>query len=333
MKTMLKLATLLSVFVLVLTGCSSKVGTVNLKHLDKLTIAIAPTNDPETVQKAADLWTKELTPIFKDMGYDFDLDIVIATDASAITEGVNSGQMHLGFVPGSSYVIAKDVHGDGINVIMQGTRYDVNKDGSKNPKTIAGDYDSALYINSKVYKEKGMKDWSNKQLAEWVANGESKIATSSYTSGAGFVWPVNFVLDNDQDPEKINWQKTDNHFSSIQGVADGNYDACFAYFGVNNDVATGDNANYKDINKTTTIALQNVGKVRIPNDVAIASGTLDKESQDAIFTAFETMAKTDSGKEALSQAYSWIGVKKVDDSNPDWAVNKTYLDAVKAYNK
>ena len=55
-----------------------------------------------------------------------------------------------------SYVIAKDVHGDGINVIMQGTRYDVNKDGSKNPKTIAGDYDSALYINSKVYKEKGM---------------------------------------------------------------------------------------------------------------------------------------------------------------------------------
>ena len=77
----------------------------------------------------------------------------------------------------------------------------------------------------------------------------------------------------------------------------------------------------------------NEGDSSLTNAIVIASGTLDKESQDAIFTAFETMAKTDSGKEALSQAYSWIGVKKVDDSNPDWAVNKTYLDAVKAYNK
>ena len=330
---MKKILAILAVAVLVLAGCSGGSETKSLKDQTTLTIAIAPTNNPEIVQEAANLWKSELTPIFEGMGYNVELDIVIAPDSSAITEGVNSGQIDLGFVPASNYVIAKDKNQDTINVLIQGTRDDRLVDGDVDKTKLAGAYDSALYINTDVYNENSMQDWTNEQIATWVASGDSKIAVSSYTSPASYVWPVNFLLDNSQDPNGVNWSKVDNNYTAIQQVADGNADAAFSYFGVNQDVINTQNANYLNINETTKVAIQNVGQVRVPNDVAIVSAAFDKESQDAIFKAYETMANTESGKDALMKAYGWVGVTRVDDENSDWAIVKQYLDAAKKYNK
>jgi len=331
--TMKKLITMLTVTVLVLAGCAPTTGTKNLNDIDTLTIAIAPTNNPEVVQEAADLWTEQLTPIFADMGYTFELDIIVAADASAITEGVNSGQIDVGFVPASNYVIAKEKYPETINVLMQGTRYDRQANGDVDKNTTANASDSTLYVNTEVYNELGMETWTNEDYAKWVTSGEADIAVSSYTSPAAYIWPINFLLDNSQDPNSVNWVKVDNNFTAIQQVADGNADATFSYFGVNQDVINTGNENYANINDTTTIAIQNVGQVRVPNDVAIVSAEFDQESQDAIYTAFETMASTEEGSAALNKAYGWVGVTRVYDEDEDWAVVTKYLEASKAYNQ
>lgn len=328
-----KLLSIVSMLLIVLSGCGSTTSAKNLHDQEVLNIAIAPTNDPEIVQLAADLWTEQLNTIFKDMGYTLDVNITIATDPAAITAGVASGQTDVGFVPASNYVIAKAANPDDISVFMQGTRNDRNSDGSEDTTKLAGDYDSALYINTEVYENEGMDTWTNEQFAEWVSNGESTIAVSSYTSPASYIWPVNFLLDNSMDPNAVNWSKVDNNFTALQQVADGNADATFSYFGVNQDIINSENENYANINETTTIAVQNVGQVRVPNDVTILNSKFDEESRNAIFSAYETMASTPEGVDALQQAYGWIGVTSVNDDDANWTTVQQYLDASAPYTK
>lgn len=328
---MKKILTLLTVMVLALAGCSD--GTKSLADEEVLTIGITPTTSPETAQLAADLWSAELTPIFAEMGYDFELEIIVTPDATATTEGVASGQIDVGFVPTSNYLVAEGKNPDAQSVLMQGLRYDYYDDGVKNTTATAQAYDSSLYINTEVYNELGMESWSDKEFAAWIANGETKVATSSYTSSSSYVWPVNFVVDNGQDPNNINWQKVDNHYSSVQQVADGNADAAFGYLGINQDVKNQGNENYANIDETVTVAVRNVGKVQIPNDVAIINSEFDKKSQDDIFEAFNTMSTTESGVAALSKAYNWIGVTRVDDSDKTWDIVNEYISVSKQYAK
>jgi ABC-type phosphate/phosphonate transport system substrate-binding protein len=328
---MKKLLGLLTVAVLALAGCGSS--EKSLAAEETLTIGITPTTNPEIVQQAADLWTEQLTPIFKDMGYDFELDIVVTPDANATTEGVASGSIGVGFVPASNYLVAEQKNPDAQNVLMQGTRYEYNPDGTKNYEATANAYDSALYVNTDLYNELGMSTWSNEDYAKWLTNGETTVATSSYTSSSSYVWPVNFIVDNNQDPNEINWVKVDNHYSTVQQVADGNADAAFGFLGVNQDVKKQGNENYADIDETVTVAIQNVGQVRVPNDVAIINSEFDEQSQDDIYKAFEIMASTESGREALSKAYNWVGVARVSDEDETWKVVSEYMEVSKKYAK
>src|SRR5690606_29227234 len=182
------------------------------------------------------------------------------TNYEAVGEGLSSGTVDIGLIPGGTYVL----YDDGAEVILTATRSGLNND-SDNPKdwndnkpTEASDKQVTYYRSLIIAgpSEKG------KELAEKVNNGEeltwddvnsASWAVMSSSSPAGYIYPAIWLGDNyDKTITDLdNVLQADSYGSAFARLAAGQIDVLVTYADARRDNADGwggENSIWEDTN-------------------------------------------------------------------------------------
>ena len=241
---------------------------------------------------------------------EMEVNVTIATDYNALIEGMASGQIHVGLLATTAYVLAADEgHAE---VILKSLRYDVDDDGVKLlDDALVDNYKSQLLVAA----DSGI---------ETVADLEGKtIAISSFTSTSGFVWPANLLADNGIDPQSdVTWINAGGHDNAIISVLNGDADAAFTFKDAR-FLVVGD---YPDV---YTDVLFKLNTSAIPNDTISVIPNLDPYLVQAIKLAFLSIADSPEGLAIIQEVYSHEGYAVAVDS--DYDVVREYLERQKEW--
>ncbi|HOX13392.1 MAG TPA: phosphate/phosphite/phosphonate ABC transporter substrate-binding protein [Spirochaetia bacterium] len=234
------------------------------------------------------------------------VNVTVATDYNALIEGMAAGQIHVGLLATTAYVMAAD---EGFaEAILKSTRYDVDDNGNLlKDKPLVSGYKAQLVAGADS-GIKSVKDLKGK-----------KIAIASFTSTSGFVWPANLLADNGLDPEKdVTWMNVGGHDNAITAVFNGQADAAFTF----KDARTlfSKEAFYPDLMKKVVL-ISNTSE--IPNDTISVIPNLDPKLKEAIRMAFINMVKDPKGLEIMRKIYNHEGYAPAKDS--DYDLVRTYL--------
>lgn len=234
-----------------------------------------------------------------------EVNVTIATDYNALIEGMSSGQIHVGLLATTAYVLAADE--GAAEVILKSLRYDVDDDGNKLlDQPLVSGYKSQLL----VHKDSGITS-----IADLAGK---RIAISSFTSTSGFVWPANLLADNNIDPESgVTWVNAGGHDNAILAVLNGDADAAFTFkdarFLVEDD--------YPNVYDDVLFLLNTES---IPNDTISVIPNLDPELVEAVKQAFLAIAESEEGLAIIRDVYSHEGYAEATDAEYD--IVRTYLE-------
>ncbi|MBN2504202.1 MAG: phosphate/phosphite/phosphonate ABC transporter substrate-binding protein [Bacilli bacterium] len=234
---------------------------------------------------------------------EMDVNVTIATTYNALIEGMKAGQIHVGLLATTAYVLAHDE--GAADVILKSLRYDVDDNGQKL-------YDSPLVSG---YKS---------QLVAHVDSGidsvedlEGKtIAIASFTSTSGFVWPANLLADHGLDPETdVTWLNTGGHDKAIEAVINGQADAAFTFKDARSIV------DYEDVYDEVIFITDTT---IIPNDTIAVVPNLDPEIVQAVKDAFLAIAASEASRAIVRAIYEHEGYAEATDEEYD--IVRTYLE-------
>jgi len=267
---------------------------------DVLEVQLIPSRD-------ADALSASVGPLeaLLEVQLDMDVNVTIATDYNALIEGMDAGQIHVGLLATTAYVLAHDE--GSANVILKSLRYDVDDSGNKlTDSPLVSGYKSQLVVAS---------DSGITSIADLTGK---TIAISSFTSTSGFVWPANLLADNDIDPsEDVTWFNAGGHDNAILAVLNGDADAAFTF----KDARTLVDDDYPNVFTDVTFLLDTE---LIPNDTISVIPNLDPDLVEDIKQAFMKIPESDYGLKIIQDIYSHEGYAEAVDSEYD--IVRTYLE-------
>ncbi|HZK10313.1 MAG TPA: phosphate/phosphite/phosphonate ABC transporter substrate-binding protein [Clostridia bacterium] len=232
------------------------------------------------------------------------VEVSIGTDYSATIEAMRSGQIHVGFLAPTQYVLA---HGqDAADVILKSLRYDVDDNGDKLEDAPLVDNFRSQLVAATDSPINSVQDLKGKT-----------IAVASFTSTSGFVWPANLLADSGLDPQAdVEWVNVGGHDLAIQAVYNGETDAAFTF----KDARFVLKEEHPDVYDKVRFVLDTEG---IPNDTISVIPQMDQELRDRIADAFLSIVDEEEGLEVFRLIYEWEGFAKAQDS--DYDIVRTYL--------
>jgi phosphonate transport system substrate-binding protein len=241
---------------------------------------------------------------------DMEVNVTVATDYNALIEGMASGQIHVGLLATTAYVLA---HEEGAaKVILKSLRYDVDDNGNElTDEPLVDGYKSQLVVgaNSGITSVEGLAG--------------KRIAIASFTSTSGFVWPANLLADHDLDPEEdVTWVNAGGHDNAILAIINGDADAAFTF----KDARTLLVEDYPNINSQVLFVTDTTV---IPNDTISVIPNLDPDLVDRITDAFLAIAADPDGLAIVNAIYSHKGYAIATDA--DYDIVRTYLNRQKEW--
>lgn len=316
------------------------------KTIDDLTVEFVPSKDADVIITGTKGLDKLIINAMKEQGYTIGkVDITVGTNYDATGEGMSSGSIDVGWLPGGTYAL----YSNETDVVLTATRNGLSND-STDPATWNGDanatkkigdqvksYRSLIYATPSAYgKELAAKVNKGEKLT-WDDLNKANWGVQKTSSSAGYIYPTMW-LENNYDGKKI---------SDLEHVTvlDSGYGTAFAQAASESldiIVCYADGRNdYEDSWKLPTDQKDSTGKAGmgrtdsiwnemnvigvtepIYNDtVAITMANKDiynKEFISALQKSLISIIGTDEGKQIFS-VYSHTGYAVAEDSDYDGA--------------
>ncbi|SDB99949.1 phosphonate transport system substrate-binding protein [Terribacillus halophilus] len=258
--------------------------------LEELRVQFVPSQNAETLEAKA----KPLEGLLEEE-LDIPVEVSVSTNYNTIVEAMSSGQVDVGFLPPTAYVLAHEK--DAADVILQSQRYGVNpEDGSPTDELV--DYYLAQFVVKADSDINSLEDLEGKS-----------IAVQDVTSSAGYVWPAGALdeagLDIQQD---LTPTIVKGHDAGIISVLNGDTDAAVTFQDARNTVS----GDYPTVFEDTKVIATTE---KIPNDTIAVTPEINDEWKEKITDAFINIGKDPEGLEIIRDVYTHEGYVKSDDSN------------------
>lgn len=324
MKRIITFAMAIMITLGLLTGCGSN----NKNGLPKeLVVYFVPSKYADEIVTTTEPLKKILKEELSKEGYDFErIKIDVGTSFETVGESLIAGTAHIGFVPGSTYVL----YDDGTEAILTATRYGLNKD-SENPadwndgKATENSDKQVTYYKALAIAGPSVK---GQELAAKVNSGQelttediksAKIGVMSSSSPAGYIYPELWL--NEKFGLKItdipNVVQNDSYGSAITRLASGQLDVIFAYADARSDYQ---NAWTSPSGKSIWEETNLIGVMdNIYNDTISVSRNadfIDDRFKSVLQKIFMELATTEEGKQIIS-IYQHNGYQVAHDSYYD----------------
>lgn len=317
---MKKLITLLLSLALVLSlsACGGK---------DTLTVYFVPSRDAAEILEATEPLKELLKEELNAQGYDFEtIDIQVGSTYEAVGEALGAGTADVGLIPGGTYVL---YHEDGVDVILTATRYAITNDSevpaewNTNEPTMDDKTRMATYYRSIIVA--GPSE-TGRMLADKVNAGEeltwedvnsASWCVRSSSSSAGYIYPTIWLMDNFDGKTISDLDSVTDpggYGANANGLAVGTCDVATFYADARMHQGGAWDALETDIWADTDI----IGVTApIYNDtVSVSAATVDADLKAALIVAFQNIAETEAGAEAIN-IYSHKGYQEAQDSDYD----------------
>ena len=340
LKSLAFLSVLFSLASCDLTSLTSQTTSVYVDpNPDTIVVRFIPSNaalaDPVMLLKlkGIELMLEEQIP-----QYDFDVDVT--TSYETLIEGMNSGQIHIGFLTSQQYAFMTVENPGKVEVLLTSVRNayaaqidndgkeikdvntliaNINDDdylGALNTEVKVGAYYSMLVVKTEDYLA-GLDT-----LADLVGK---KVGVGSVTSGSGYVYPavllhengLKFVTDAADGVDEIQAVTiAGGHQSQLMAVLNGDVDAAFAFWDARVGTTAFDAYNAVE-GQNAFHDLKVIGlSTGIYNDTISAVSTLTDDLKAKIQQAFIDIIATDAGKQALT-VYNHTGYLVAHDEDYD----------------
>lgn len=325
-KFLVLLLLFLAVFTLV--GCQPSDGNEQEYYKETLTVFFVPSRDAQlildTTQPLKQLLKEELARLGYTVG---EVIIEVGTSYEAVGEGMISGTVDVGFLPGGTYALYSE--GGDVDVILASTRGGLSKD-SPNAKdwndgqpTEGNPANQVTYYRSLMVAGPSAK---GRQLASKVNNGQEltwdDVNSATWciqgpTSSAGTVYPsvLLYQLFQKKVSDLATTVAPGGYGASMAALAAGTCDISTIYADARRDYAVQWQSDYGrpgSIWSETDVILVTDG---IFNDtISISTKTVDLPLRLALQLAFINLAQTPQGK-AIFSIYNHDGYKVVYDSD------------------
>ncbi|MFP7492697.1 phosphate/phosphite/phosphonate ABC transporter substrate-binding protein [Terribacillus saccharophilus] len=263
----------------------------NSGDLEELRVQFVPSQNAETLEAKA----KPLEELLKEE-LDIPVEVSVSTNYNTIVEAMASGQVDVGFLPPTAYVLAHDK--GAADVILQSQRYGVNpEDGSPTDELV--DFYLAQFVVKADSDINSLEDMKGKS-----------IAVQDVTSSAGYVWPAGALdeeagldIQTDLTPTIVK-----GHDAGIISVLNGDTDAAVTFQDARNTVK----GDYPTVFEDTKVIATTE---KIPNDTIAITPDINDEWKEKITDAFINIGKDPEGLEIIRDVYTHEGYVKSDDSN------------------
>lgn len=325
MKKIILLATAMIMTLSLFVGCGASQGELP----DELVVYFVPSKEAEEIVTATEPLKEMLKTALSEQGYNFDsIKIEVGTSFEAVGETLAAGTAHVGFIPGSTYVL----YDDGAEVILTATRDGLNKDSDNPADWNDGQATETTSDQVTYYRALAIAGPSAKgqELAAKVNSGEAltvddiksaKIGVMSSSSPAGYVYPTIWLQDNFglTVTDLPNAVQNDSYGSAMTRLASEQLDVIFTYADARADYETKWASDY---GRSSSIWEDtNVIGVTCPiyNDTISVSKNadfIDDAFKTALQNAFINIASTEEGKEVIA-IYTHNGYEIASDSNYD----------------
>jgi len=272
-------------------------------------------------------------------------EISVGTDYNAVVEGMNSGQIHVGFLTAQQYAYVTTDRPGTAEVILTSVRAALevqllpfeqqaaamNAAGyaaQKSTTETATNYSSILLVRTATYNLTGAG-----KINTITDLAGKTVCTQSTTSGSGYVYPAVLLDQNNLKfvtgtPNaavgEVKALTTAGHTAGVQGLLNSDCDAAFVFQDAR-DNATLIAANPTIFTNTRVVALTPA----IYNDTISVIPGLSQELKTQIQQAFIDLSKTEVGLAAIS-VYQHTGYKIAVDADYDgerlvYVFKKNYL--------
>ena len=296
-----------------------------------LSVYFVPSRDAAEILTATEPLEALLLAELEELGYEFDaVEIAVGTTYEAVGEGLVSGSVDVGFIPGGTYALYSS---EGlVDVVLAATRGGLNKDSDRaidwndglptegdasNQVTyyrslvIAGQSEVGRMLAGKVNAGEALT-WEDLNAATWCLQ--------SPTSSAGTIYPSVYLFNNfgKTATDLANVVRPGGYGPSIAALAAGNCDLSSIYADARRDhgglwAETRNGANVWD---ETDVIFVTDG---IFNDtISVSTVTVDADLKDALAQAFINIIGTPEGLEVF-KIYNHEGYQRVSDSDYEGA--------------
>ncbi|CAM3705007.1 PhnD/SsuA/transferrin family substrate-binding protein [Erysipelothrix urinaevulpis] len=329
----------LVVMLLFLAGCSAKGNETSSKEFDEITVFFVPSRDPKEVETKTEPLKQLIIDEMKKEGYTIGaVNIEVSPTYESAGEALDAGKAHIGFIPASTYALySADKN---VDVILAAARDGLNKDSVEAKDWNDGEptlpvEEQVTYYRSLIYAGTSPK---GRELAEIVNSGKELTwenlngATwchSNTTSSAGYVQPSVWLaerFDGKMIENLDNKIEVTGYPDTAARLATGQCDVGVGYADIRRDYEKNwtDEWSKENIWKETDI----IGVTdKIMNDtISVSNKLVDADMKVALQKAFKEIAKTESGKEAIS-IYNHTGYQEVTDA--DYDPSRKVLEALK----
>jgi phosphonate transport system substrate-binding protein len=319
-KLLLAVTLLISVFTLAACGGDN--------NIDTLTVLFVPSRDAQEILDTTAPLAELLKAELAELGFEVDEVIIqVGSSYEAVGEGMISGTVDVGFLPGGTYALYS---GDGeIDVILASTRGGLNKDSANaadwnDGLPTEGDesnqvtYYRSLLVAGPSAIGRTLADKVNAgQELTWEDFNSATWCIQSPTSSAGTIYPsvALFNLFGKKVSDLTNTVAPGGYGPSMASLAAGNCDVATIYADARRDYAEAWTTTYgrtESIWDETDVILVTDG---IFNDtISVSNATVTDELKEALQQAFINIIGTAEGKTIFS-IYNHSGYKRVTDAD------------------
>lgn len=173
------------------------------KTIDDLTVEFVPSKDADVIITGTKGLDKLIINAMKEQGYTIGkVDITVGTNYDATGEGMSSGSIDVGWLPGGTYAL----YSNETDVVLTATRNGLSND-STDPATWNGDanatkkigdqvksYRSLIYATPSAYgKELAAKVNKGEKLT-WDDLNKANWGVQKTSSSAGYIYPTMWLV-------------------------------------------------------------------------------------------------------------------------------------------
>lgn len=292
-KKILAMSMALTVTAGLLAGCGSKASstTASGSYVPKqLTVQFVPSANADTLEAKA----KPLEKLLEDK-LGIPVKVSVSTDFSTIIEAMASKQVDVGFLPSTTYVLAKQKKA--ATLLLQALRYGINPADGSNTDKLVSSYRGEIIVK---------KDSPIKSLADLKGK---KVAWQDPTSTSGYVYPAAELKKLKIDPQKdIQGVQVKGHDKGVLAVLNGDVDAAAVFEDARNNVK----ADHPTVFQDTKVIHYTA---QIPNDTICVRTDMSSKWQKKLQDAFIAIGKDPQGKKIITEVYSHVGYQVAKDSD------------------
>lgn len=239
-----------------------------------------------------------------------EVNVTVATDYSAITSAMESGQVDVGIMPPAAYVQARNLNA--AESILSSTLIDYDQTTEQPIEgTSVGSFKAEVLVRADA------------DIDSYEDLAGKKIAFLGASSASGYIYPVAEMKAANVEIIDENFTQITDVTSAMKAVLNGQVDACFVFEGaryVFREAITDDAGNPVDLFTELKVAVLSEGD--IPNDAIAVLPSMDDEMKTSIKEAFLKMASDPDGLKIMS---SWGHTGYVESDETAYDTIETYI--------